>query len=149
MYTAMTNTSEAVYENTRQAIHRRYPRAPGQASLPSHDAVTRLVERISGVVPIRHDMCPNSCVAYTGPYAARKDCPICGEQRYDPLRLASSNGEVEVPRQSFCSIPIGPQLQALYCHPTAARAMAYRARKTELLHQNVSASVYSLRYLLT
>ena len=34
----------------------------------SFDQVKRRIQHLSGVVPIEHDMCPESCVAYTGPY---------------------------------------------------------------------------------
>ncbi|KAI5897271.1 uncharacterized protein SCHCODRAFT_02491158, partial [Schizophyllum commune H4-8] len=100
--------------------------------------IKRLVGRISGVVPVKHDMCVNSCIAFTGPFATLKVCNHCNEPRYDQTRLAASGGQVEIPRQSFYTMPIGPQLQALYRHPTTAEAMAYRDRKTRELRANVS-----------
>lgn len=34
----------------------------------SFDQVRRRLLWLSGVVPLEHDMCPNTCVVYTGPY---------------------------------------------------------------------------------
>ena len=41
----------------------------------SFDQVKRRIQHLSGVVPIEHDMCPESCVAYTGPYDKLDSCP--------------------------------------------------------------------------
>uniref|UniRef100_D8PTF2 Uncharacterized protein n=1 Tax=Schizophyllum commune (strain H4-8 / FGSC 9210) TaxID=578458 RepID=D8PTF2_SCHCM len=134
LFAATSTASEGVYEATRQAINRRFP---DEAAVPSHATTQGLVERISGVIPIKHDMCHNSCVAYTGPYAILETCPECGASRYDPIRLAASHGRVKVPQQTFSTMPVGPQLQALYRHPDAARAMAYRSEKTKELLKKV------------
>jgi hypothetical protein len=70
-------------------------------------------------------MCINSCVTYTGPFSNLEACPICSEPQYDIFRLESSNGGDRVPRQEFHTIPIGPQLQALYREPESAKHTHY------------------------
>ncbi|KAF9488108.1 hypothetical protein BDN71DRAFT_1485158 [Pleurotus eryngii] len=50
-------------------------------------------------------MCPNSCVAYTGPFAKLTNCPKCGGPCYD-----THTGK---PRQHFYTIPLAPYLQVL------------------------------------
>ncbi|KAL1726288.1 hypothetical protein EV714DRAFT_219579, partial [Schizophyllum commune] len=140
LFAATSTASEAVFEAARQAILRRFPDG---VTVPSHDATARLVQRLSGVVPVRHDMCPNSCIAYTGPFSAYTECPECRTSRYDPIRLAATDGAVEVPQQSFYTMPLGPQLQALYRHPDTAAAMAYRAEKTQQLRQMVRCTTVS------
>ena len=35
---------------------------------------------------MEHDMCINSCLAYTGPYKHLEICPECGEPRYEPQK---------------------------------------------------------------
>jgi hypothetical protein len=82
-------------------------------------------------------MCPNSCVAYTGPFSTLEICPKCGETRYDPIKLASSGGKTKVPRQEFYTILLGPQLQALWRTPQGAEAMRYRERKTQEILDNL------------
>jgi hypothetical protein len=81
---AVTNASEDTYNSFRAAALACYPDSP----FLSYDQVKRRVEQISGVVPIIHDMCINSCAAFTGPFADLDKCPICSEPRYDPIRRA-------------------------------------------------------------
>ncbi|KAI9442693.1 hypothetical protein H4582DRAFT_2073286 [Lactarius indigo] len=104
------NPSAATYEINRTAILRRFP----DTSLPSYYRTKRLVSELTGIEPIVHDMCINSCLAYTGPFSGLESCPMCSEARYDQYRLEASSGRDKIPRQRFHTIPIGPQLQALY-----------------------------------
>ncbi|KAJ7272743.1 hypothetical protein B0H12DRAFT_1177387, partial [Mycena haematopus] len=60
IYLADTYASEATYEATRQGILRRSP----DIEMLSHHRIKTAIEEMTGVVPISHDMCPNSCVAY-------------------------------------------------------------------------------------
>ncbi|EDR02848.1 uncharacterized protein LACBIDRAFT_307987 [Laccaria bicolor S238N-H82] len=55
-------------------------------------------------------MCPNSCIAYTGPFAKLEVCPTCEESRYDPIKLKSSGSRVKQSQQQFYTMPLGPQL---------------------------------------
>ena len=50
----------------------------------SFDQVKQCLLWLSGVVPLEHDMCPNTCVAYTGPYEELDTCPHCPLSRYFP-----------------------------------------------------------------
>lgn len=129
LFLSVSNASQQTYTSVRDAILRRYP----ESLVLSFDQVKRKVTELSGVVSIVHDMCPNSCIAYTGPYANLETCPKCGESRFDPIKLAASEGEKKVPRQEFHTIPLGPQLQALWRSPESAHAMKYRQRQTEII----------------
>ncbi|KAJ7745035.1 hypothetical protein B0H14DRAFT_2406787, partial [Mycena olivaceomarginata] len=60
-YLADTYASEATYEATRCGILRHSP----DIGMLSHHAIKKQIENMTGVVPITHDMCPNSGVAYT------------------------------------------------------------------------------------
>ena len=62
---------------------------------------------------------------YTGPFFALECCPICSEPHYDPLHPQSSVGKQKIPHQEFHTIPIGPQLQALYQEPRSATLAHY------------------------
>ena len=73
-----------------------------------------------------NDMCINTCIAYTGPFAGKDTCQYCGESRYDLKLLAASDGNKKVPRRQFYTIPIGPLLQALYQNCESALDMLYR-----------------------
>ncbi|KAJ3555102.1 hypothetical protein NP233_g12285 [Leucocoprinus birnbaumii] len=66
----------------------------------SHHKVKKKAREISGITTVEHHMCPNGCIAYTGPLATLDSCPTCA------------------------------QLQALYSTPESARAMHYCRDKT-------------------
>jgi hypothetical protein len=119
LFIATRNASEATYHDVRTAIKRR---SPGIEVL-SHHLVKKLVAEISGVVSVRDDMCINSCHAFTGPFTNRTTCLECGESRYD------TSGKPK-PRQQACTIPLGPQIQALRRSQNNALAMHYRDQKT-------------------
>jgi len=57
----------------------------------------------SGVEKIEHDMCPNSCMAYTGPLAGPESCLHCGVSRWNQAQLKNSKGRVKVGTQKFCT----------------------------------------------
>ena len=89
--------------------------------LLSFDQVKRRVRWLSGVVPLEHDMCTNSCVAYTGPYSELEACPRCAEPRY--IRGTTK------PQKQFSTIPIGPVIQAFYGSREVAEHMHYLEKK--------------------
>jgi hypothetical protein len=91
------NPSDATYEINRAAIQRCYP----DTSLPSYYKTKQLVADLTGIESIVHDMCVNSCLAYTGPYACLESCPMCSEERYDQFRLEESLGETKFLGSNF------------------------------------------------
>ena len=115
------NPSEITYETNRAAILRCFP----DCNLPTYYKTNRLVADLTGIKSIIHHMCVNSCIAYTGPFMELQSCPICSEPRYDQFRLEASNGKEKVPRQEFHTIPVGPQLQALYRESESASHAHY------------------------
>ena len=86
----------------------------------SFDQVKRRLRWLSGVVPIEHDMCPNTCVAYTGPYEDLITCPRCPLSRYFP--------DSSTPRKRLTTVPIRPVIQALYGSRDIAEHMHYLER---------------------
>ena len=80
-------------------------------------AVEDLLATLTGIEPIRHDMCRESCVAFTGPFAHLDACPTCNASRWNEVKLQASCGRSKVPIKTFITIPLGPQLQALYRDP--------------------------------
>ena len=117
----MGNPSEMTYETNRRAILDTFP----HADLPSYYRIKRLVADLTGIESIVHHMCIKSCIAYTGPFLDLQECPMCSELRYDQFMLQASSGRVKIPCQEFHTIPIGPQLQALYRSPESASHAHY------------------------
>jgi hypothetical protein len=86
----------------------------------SFDQVKRHLFWLSGVVPVEHDMCPQSCVAYTGPFNELEVCPHCSTTCYFPGTMK--------PQKRFTTLPIGPVIQSLYSSRDVAEHMHYMER---------------------
>ncbi len=109
LFSVTGRASQAVYNEVREAILERHP----EDDILTYDQAKRAVRDNTGVVSILDDMCPGSCLAYTGPYRDLEECPKCGLGRYDPVILRQSKGKKKVPLRQFHTIPLGPILQAL------------------------------------
>lgn len=96
----------------------------------------KLVADITGVIAVYDDMCINSCHTFTGPFAQLESCSICGEARYNQVQLTSTGKKV--PQQQFCTIILGPQLQALRCSHSGAMDMRYLDRKIKEVDEMLS-----------
>lgn len=118
-FLATTDASEKTYDDVRAAHQACYPDDP----YLSFYQIRRQVELLTGVTPIMHDMCVDSCVGFTGPFDLLDMCPKCSEPRY---HTGTTN-----PRRQFPTIPIGPVIQALYRSETTAKLMHYLEEFTE------------------
>ena len=121
--------SQRAYTKSRSIILECFP----GSKMLSYDQVKRRVSEYSGVVTWKHDMCINSCVGFTGPYAELETCPDarCQEPRYDQEQLRKSGGRKKVARKEFTTFALGPQLQARWRNPQTAQKMFYRQNKTQ------------------
>lgn len=69
-------------------------------------------------------MCPQSCVAYTGPFTGLDSCLFCNQPCFD---------DAGNPRQKFYTLSIGPQIQALKQHLESVTHMDYFWSRTQEL----------------
>lgn len=60
----LADTTEAAYNSIRNAIMEHFP----DSEVLSYYQVRRRVALLSGIQPIVHDMCIDSCVAFCGPW---------------------------------------------------------------------------------
>ncbi|KAF8337841.1 hypothetical protein F5887DRAFT_920244 [Amanita rubescens] len=67
------------------------------------------------------------------PFKGLDKCPECNEDRYQKNK---KSGKLQ-PRQQFYTIPLGPQLQAMWRTPEGADRMRYRNRKTDEIIQKI------------
>ena len=118
LFLATLNSSQKTYSASHDVILHWHP----EDEVPSYEVTKWYITEITGVVPIVDHMCPNSCVAFTGPFAELEICPECGEPCYNSLGVA---------RQELHTMPLGPQLQALFCDPKSAQNMSYQCRWME------------------
>ncbi|KAL0056743.1 hypothetical protein AAF712_016648 [Marasmius tenuissimus] len=123
LFMAHSRSSDEIYTETCEIIKRAFP----DVNLLTLHEVKDRVSSITGVVPIWRDMCPNSCMGYTGPFHRLENCSFCGEERY---RL---RGRKKIARQQFPTIPVALMLQALNRTAEGADAMDYRTKYTEQL----------------
>ena len=126
-FVANLNASQDIYTKNRSNFQRRCP----EVKMLLFDQVRRSVSDLSGVLTWQDDMCVDSCVGFTGPYARLEDCPKCHKPCYDQEKLEKSNGKTKVPQKSFTTFPIGPQLQSRWKSPGMAQKMHYRRNKTK------------------
>ena len=125
VFLAQLNSSQKAYSETMEAIKIAHP----DDEVLSFDQIKRQISRITGVYAIVNDMCPKTCMAYTGPLKARESCLRCGQTRLDPI--------TKKPRQQFYTLPIGPVIQAMKREKITAKKMDYfckRAREALAEH---------------
>jgi hypothetical protein len=127
LFLANYASSVDAYNQNRKAMLRRHP----EDEIYTYDQAKRLVRHLSGIVPLTHNMCINTCIAYVGPFSDLEMCPYCNTPRYDPVVLAKSGGKTKTAQREFHTIPIGPQLQALYRSKESADDMKYGENKLQ------------------
>ncbi|TFK45198.1 hypothetical protein OE88DRAFT_1715452 [Heliocybe sulcata] len=127
VYLSLTEASEQCYKSMQRAVRERF--GEGVKMLSFYE-VQKLTGELTGIYPIVYDMCRNSCMAYTGPYADCNTCNYCGHPRYDPKK--SKRGK-SVPYRTYSTFPVGSQLQALWRSPESAESMMWRQTRTKQL----------------
>jgi hypothetical protein len=63
---------------------------------------------------------------------------MCSEPQYDQFKLQSSGGKERIAHQKFHTIPLGPQLQVLYCEPESAAHDHYLREERECILSDIS-----------
>ncbi|KAE8256767.1 hypothetical protein A4X03_0g5075, partial [Tilletia caries] len=87
----------------------------------------RLVEEASGLVSIAIDMCPASCVAFTGPRQDLLCCPLCGLARYRVAGSGSQHTRVAVKTYNY--VPYLPRLKAYFENKEWSKVMRYWSQR--------------------
>ena len=91
----------------------------------SFGATEKMIMKYTGMESIKNDMCPKSCMAYTGPYIDLEECPLCGMSWWNQGHLDAGHGQVKVGVCKVITIPIGPQLQAWFYNTQSANEIRY------------------------
>ncbi|KAG1859628.1 hypothetical protein F4604DRAFT_1930593 [Suillus subluteus] len=128
-YFALEHSAQDAYEHIHRSAGHCF--AGDANEIPSYYQIERLIAEFTGVESIEHDMCPESCIAFTGPFSHLEHCPICGHDRYDAIKLRTSGGWTKVALRKFVTIPLGAQLQALWRDPGHAEKMSHLQNETE------------------
>ncbi|KAE8238524.1 hypothetical protein A4X13_0g8475, partial [Tilletia indica] len=85
----------------------------------------QLVEETSGLSPIAVDMCPSSCVAFTGPRQDMTHCPMCSLARY---RYVGAR-RTQVAVKTYNYVPYLPRLRAYFGNEAWSRVLLYWGKR--------------------
>lgn len=133
-YLNASQASQECYNQFRSGVLKRYP----DSQMLSYYDVKKQVAELSGVLPIKTDMCPQSCIAFAGAFVDHQTCPHCNHPRYDPKKTKRDGTKVAY--KQYSTFPIGPQLQALWRTPNGADALQYRRMRTQEIFEQLGIS---------
>ncbi|KAF8578619.1 hypothetical protein K439DRAFT_1648728 [Ramaria rubella] len=130
-YLATQRLSEETYNRIRVNHNKRYPNDP----------------MLSFTQICKKCMTPNSCVTYTGPFLNLEACPKCETSRWDDFHLnhTSKKKKKKVPAQHFYTIPLAPQIQALWQSPESSQNLNYCWRGMQELLDIINSGNYERR----
>jgi len=78
IFLSMTNTSQTTYNAICTALFWCYLGDP----FLSFGQMKQRIKKLSGVVLIFNNMCPDTCIGFTGPLVDHVHCPLCGKDHY-------------------------------------------------------------------
>lgn len=107
--------------------------------IQSLHSARKLAMNLTELKPSQVDMCPRSCLAYTGEFAELQSCPhvnnngkTCGEPRY---RVKTKSTTQNKPRAQMMYLPIIATLKAMFANAETSRQLRYRDKcLQEVLH---------------
>ncbi|KIK19789.1 hypothetical protein PISMIDRAFT_106932 [Pisolithus microcarpus 441] len=123
-YLALENASQLAYNCVCQAARTIFS-GSGMNNILTFHSVEKLIASYTGVISVEHDMCCNTCIAFTSPFSQLNACPICNMSRWKEERLQGTHGRSKIAAQMFMTILISLQLQALYWNKDSANDMDY------------------------
>jgi len=87
IYLALEHSSQSAYKAVCDSTQQNFPGAPSIDDILSFHSVESHIAMYTGVEDVRHDMCPNLCIRFTGPYADLETCFMCNASRWDEAQL--------------------------------------------------------------
>ncbi|KIK83594.1 hypothetical protein PAXRUDRAFT_153121, partial [Paxillus rubicundulus Ve08.2h10] len=89
MYLALKDSSQDAYEQIWQSMQFNLSDSPAVEYILSFHAMEKKITSYTRAEYIETNMCPESCVGFTGPLSDLETCPIssCGASHWDPGRL--------------------------------------------------------------
>ncbi|KAI0262762.1 hypothetical protein BC834DRAFT_800359, partial [Gloeopeniophorella convolvens] len=87
--------------------------------------VRKLATELTGISTERVDMCPKSCMAYTGEFKDLTACIYIRDKHPGPCGEPRFNAKGQ-PRAQMVYIPFTPVIQSYYANQETAHAMRYR-----------------------
>jgi hypothetical protein len=96
-----------------------------QVEILSLYRVRKLALKLTGLQPTVVDMCPKSCMAFTGDSQSELTCSYkgCNERRYQSQQSSRAKPK---PRATMLYLPITPIIQAFYANAETSQEMRHR-----------------------
>jgi hypothetical protein len=92
----------------------------------------QLAAKLTELEPEKVDICPKSCIAYTGQFKDMTSCPykrpgegVCGIPRYHTKRTATSKSK---PQAQMLYLPVMATIKAMFANAETALLMRHRDR---------------------
>lgn len=110
-------------------LHAEVLEAISGIEILSLHSAQKLAIALTELSPAQIDMCPKSCLAYTGEFAESQTCPhihngkLCGEPRYKAKSRPSSQDK---PRAQMMYLPIAATIKAMFANAETSKALRYR-----------------------
>lgn len=100
-------------------LHAKVLQSATNIEIMSLHSVKKLATTLTDLIPLKVDMCPHSCIAYTGEFEVLESCPyihkgvICGEPRY---QAKATPTEEDKPRAQMLALPVTPTIRAMFAN---------------------------------
>jgi len=76
-YLSLKHASQRAYNGIIASTQFNFPEAHNINGCLSFRAVKSFLAANTGIDHVLYNMCPNSCVGFTGPFANLENCPLC------------------------------------------------------------------------
>ncbi|KIL54837.1 hypothetical protein M378DRAFT_41939, partial [Amanita muscaria Koide BX008] len=119
-----TNSTVIAYEQFAKLLEK----ATNVPILSLHNA-RKLASDLTGLKAQKIDICPKSCIAYTGKYASLTQCPfkrdkeICSMPRYQPKKTPRSK---DIPKAQMLYLSFNAVIRAMFTNADTSKLLRYR-----------------------
>lgn len=110
-------------------LHSKVLQAAAGVKILSLYSVQKLAMNLTDFRPSKVDMCPHSCIAYTGEFETMTSCPyvkehkICGQPRYKHKSSPSARNK---PRAQMMYLPIMATIRAMFANAETSKLLRHR-----------------------
>ena len=110
-------------------LHAQVHQHANGVEILSLTSVLKLAATLTDLKPLQIDMCPKSCLTYTGDFANLEFCShihkgkTCGEPCYQPKRTPNAKNK---PVAQMMCLPIVPAIRAMFANANTSNLLRYR-----------------------
>ena len=112
-------------------------------------SVQKLAVALTELKVSQIDVCPKSCMAYTGKFSKLKSCThirdgkMCGELRYKP---GSSKKQKKTPRAQMMCLPVFATIKAMFANAETSRLLRHRDKCLQKTLHLVATAYEAVQY---